>query len=136
METNNQKKTQGMPERQRLLFRWAMELAALLQEEHGMNKKTAMELAHLTRELITRLGEGRVWFVYRKEDGTEREACGTLCPGISEEFDSYEVKGSKKKADQWPTEVFVYWDLERQAFRTFKASRLIKIKAATIVGRR
>ena len=130
------KKTQGMPERQRLLFRWAMELAALLQEEHGMDKRTAMELAHLTRELITRLGEGRVWFVYQKEDGTEREAQGTLCPGISTEFDSYEVKGSKKKADQWPTEVFVYWDLEKQAFRTFKASRLIKIKAATIVGRR
>ena len=130
------KKTHGMPERQRLLCRWAMELAALLQSEHDMDKKTAMELAHLNRELITRLGEGRVWFVYRKEDGTEREACGTLCPGISTEFDNYELKDSKKKQDKWPTEQFVYWDLEKQGFRTFKASRLIKIKAATIVSRR
>ena len=130
------KKTHGMPERQRLLCRWAMELAALLQSEHDMDKKTAMELAHLNRELITRLGEGRVWFVYRKEDGTEREACGTLCPGISTEFDSYELKDSKKKQDKWPTEQFVYWDLEKQDFRTFKASRLVKIKAATIVGRK
>lgn len=126
----------GMPERQRLLNSWVMELGNYLMSEHFLDKKTAMELAHLNRELITRLGEGRVWFVYRKEDGTEREACGTLCPGISTEFDSYELKDSKKKQDKWPTEQFVYWDLEKQGFRTFKASRLIKIKAATIVGRR
>lgn len=125
-----------MPERQRLLNSWVMELGHYLMSEHFLDKKTAMELAHLNRELITRLGEGRVWFVYRKEDGTEREACGTLCPGISTEFDSYELKDSKKKQDKWPTEQFVYWDLEKQGFRTFKASRLIKIKAATIVGRK
>ena len=130
------KKQYGMPERQRLLNSWVMELGNYLMSEHFLDKKTAMELAHLNRELITRLGEGRVWFVYRKEDGTEREACGTLCPGISTEFDSYELKDSKKKQDKWPTEQFVYWDLEKQGFRTFKASRLIKIKAATIVGRR
>lgn len=130
------KKQYGMPERQRLLNSWVMELGNYLMSEHFLDKKTAMELAHLNRELITRLGEGRVWFVYRKEDGTEREACGTLCPGISTEFDSYELKDSKKKQDKWPTEQFVYWDLEKQDFRTFKASRLIKIKAATIVGRK
>ena len=89
----------GMPERQRLLNSWVMELGNYLMSEH-------------------------------------REACGTLCPGISTEFDSYELKDSKKKQDKWPTEQFVYWDLEKQGFRTFKASRLIKIKAATIVGRR
>ena len=123
-----------MPERQRLLCRWTMELAAYLQEEHDMERKQAMELAHLNRELITHLGSGRVWFVYRKEDGTEREAQGTLCKGISEQFDEYECKGSRKKADQWPTEVFTYWDLDKQAFRTWKASRLIRIKAVTIVN--
>lgn len=130
------KKQYGMPERQRLLNSWVMELGNYLMSEHFLDKKTAMELAHLNRELITRLGEGRVWFVYRKEDGTEREACGTLCPGISTEFDNYELKDSKKKQDKWPTEQFVYWDLEKQGFRTFKASRLVKIKAATIVGRK
>ena len=123
-----------MPEGQRLLCRWTMELAAHLKEKHNMERKAAMEKAHLNRELITHLGSGRVWFVYRKEDGTLREACGTLCKGISKKFDEYECKTSRKKADQWPTEVFVYWDLEKDAFRTFKASRLIKIKAATIVN--
>jgi hypothetical protein len=131
-ETN--KKEYGMPEGQRLLCRWTMELAAFLKEKHNMERKAAMEKAHLNRELITHLGSGRVWFVYRKEDGTLREACGTLCKGISKKFDEYECKTSRKKADQWPTEVFVYWDLDKEAFRTFKASRLIKIKAATVVN--
>jgi len=134
MEKSNHKKSHGMPERQRLLCRWSMELAALLESEHQLDKKQALELAHLNRELLIRLGSGKVWFVYKKEDGTEREAQGTLCQGISKEFDSYELKGSKKKDDQWPTEVFTYWDLEKNGFRTFKASRLIKIKAATIVN--
>ena len=132
METT--KKEFGMPERQRLLCRWTMELAAYLQKEHDMEKKAAMELAHLNRELVTHLGSGRVWFVYLKEDGTEREACGTLCKGVSKLFDAYECKTSHEKADQWPTEVFTYWDLDKEAFRTWKASRLVKIKAATIVN--
>lgn len=127
-------KTYTMPERQRLLCRWTMELAAFLQERRPMDRKKALELAHLNRELITRLGSGRVWFVYRKEDGSLREACGTLCNGISKAFDEYECKKIRKKDDMWPTETFTYWDLEKEGFRTFKASRLIKIKAATIVN--
>ena len=127
-------KTYTMPERQRLLCRWTMELAAFLQERRPMDRKKAMELAHLNRELITRLGSGRVWFVYRKEDGSLREAQGTLCNGISKAFDEYECKKIRKKDDMWPTETFTYWDLEKEGFRTFKASRLIKIKAATIVN--
>ena len=125
-----------MPEMQRLLCRWTMELAAFLREKRMMDKKTAMELAHLNRELITHLGSGRVWFVYQKEDGTLREACGTLCKGISSDFDNYKCKGTPapKQADKWLTECFVYWDLDEGGFRTFKASRVVKIKAATIVN--
>ena len=134
MAQETSKKVFEMPERQRLLSRWTMELAAYLQEEHDMERKAAMELAHLNRELITHLGSGRVWFEYLKEDGTLRSARGTLCKGVSEQFDEYVCKGSRKKADQWPTEVFTYWDLDKQAFRTWKASRLIRIKAVTIVN--
>ena len=134
MAQETSKKVYEMPERQRLLCRWTMELAAHLQQECDMERKMAMELAHLNRNLITHLGSGRVWFVYEKEDGTEREAQGTLCRGVSKKFDEYECKGSRKKADQWPTEVFTYWDLDKQAFRTWKASRLVKIKAVTAVN--
>ena len=133
MTTQKEMKIKIVPERQRLLSRWVMELAAFLQDEHDMSKSSAMELAHLTRELLQRLGEGRVWFEYRKEDGTIREALGTLCPGISDKFDSYEMKGDSHGKNRWPCEEFVYWDLEREGFRTFKAHRLLKIKAATIV---
>jgi hypothetical protein len=133
MTTQTEKKIKIVPERQRLLSRWVMELAASLQDEHDLSKASAMELAHLTRELLQRLGEGRVWFEYRKEDGSIREAVGTLCPGISDKFDSYEMKGDSHGKNRWPCEEFVYWDLEREGFRTFKAHRLLKIKAATIV---
>ena len=136
MAQKKTKKTYSMPEKQRLLCRWTFELAAFLQEEHNMDKKAALELAHLNRELLTHLGSGRVWFVYKKMDGTIREACGTLCKGISKGFDEYKFKGTPVPVDpdKWLTELFVYWDLEEEGFRTFKASRLIKIKAATIVN--
>ena len=136
MAQKKSKKTYSMPEKQRLLCRWTFELAAFLQEEHNMDKKAALELAHLNRELILHLGSGRVWFVYKKMDGTIREACGTLCKGISKGFDEYKFKGTPVPVDpdKWLTELFVYWDLEGEGFRTFKASRLIKIKAATIVN--
>ena len=99
-----------------------------------MDKKAALELAHLNRELILHLGSGRVWFIYMKEDGTLREARGTLCNGISQKFDEYEYKNNFSTDSRWPTETFTYWDLEKEGFRTFKASNLIKIKAATIVN--
>ena len=134
MAQKTKKKEFEMPEIQRLLCRWTMELAAHLQSEYEMERKRAMELAHLNRELIMHLGSGRVWFEYLKEDGTLRSACGTLCKGMSKQFDEYVCKGSRKKADQWPTEVFTYWDLDKQAFRTWKASRLVRIKAVSIVN--
>ncbi len=136
METKTEKKIAIVPERQRLLSRWVMELAAFLQDEYDISRTSAMELAHLTRELLQRMGEGKVWFEYRKDDGSIREAVGTLCPGISDKFDSYEVKGDNRGHNRWPCEQFVYWDLEREAFRTFKAHKLIKIKAATIVQKK
>ena len=47
MAQKKTKKTYSMPEKQRLLCRWTFELAAFLQEEHNMDKKAALELAHL-----------------------------------------------------------------------------------------
>ncbi len=136
MAQETKKKEYGMPEGQRLLSRWTMELAAFLVAEHDIERKQALELAHLNRELITHLGSGRVWFVYQKLDGTMREACGTLCKGISKDFDNYKCKGTPapKQPDKWVTEDFVYWDLEEVGFRTFKASRVVKIKAVTVVN--
>ena len=66
MVQETSKKEYQMPEMQRLLCSWTMDLAAFLRSKYNMDKKRALELAHLNRELLTRLGTGRVWFVYRK----------------------------------------------------------------------
>ena len=128
------KQKYSMSEVQRLLCRWTMELASYLMEEYGMEKKAALEKAHLNRNLIMYLGDGVVEFIYEKEDGSERLAHGTLCKGISKSFDGYEFVESKEMPMVWPREDFTYWDLDREAFRTFKASRLLKIKAHSVVN--
>ena len=114
MAQKKTKKTYSMPEKQRLLCRWTFELAAFLQEEHNMDKKAALELAHLNRELILHLGSGRVWFVYMKEDGSLREAQGTLCNGISQKFDEYEYKNNFSTDSRWPTEHRKCYSLKTQ----------------------
>lgn len=128
------KQKYSMSEEQRLLCRWTMELASYLMEEYGMEKKAALEKAHLNRNLVMYLGDGVVEFVYEKEDGIEREARGTLCKGISAKFDDYEYVESDDKTVAWPREDFTYWDLDREAFRTFRASRLLRIKAYSAVN--
>ena len=81
------------------------------------------------------LGEGVVTFVYEEADGTEREARGTLCKGVSEAFDAWTPKKTEEeKPVKWPRENFVYWDLDAEAFRSWNASRLLKIKGRSVVN--
>ena len=44
------------------------------------------------------------------------------------------VKPDKASYYEWPREEFTYWDLDKEAFRTFKASRLLKIEAYSAVN--
>lgn len=105
---------------------WVMSLAAFLQEEHNFGLRKALTLAHATRSLLDELNLGIVEFVYRKEDGTTRKARGTLKKGISPDFDNYESKGKGKHRDNNNTEgIYTYWDLDRNAFRTFKSQNLL-----------
>ena len=128
------KQKYSMSEEQRMLLSWTMDLACYLRNNYGMERKAALEKAHLNRSLIMYLGDGVVEFVYEKEDGSVREAHGTLCKGISKVFDCYEYVKSDDKTVIWPREDFTYWDLDREAFRTFKASRLLRIKAHSAVN--
>ena len=125
-----------MSEEQRLLLRWTMDLACYLSKKYEMEKKAALEKAHLNRKLMMYLGDGVVVFVYEEEDGTIREARGTLLKGISKAFDAWmRKKGKEDKAPaKWPRGNFVYWDLDEEAFRSWNASRLIKIKAYTAIN--
>ena len=117
------KQKYSMSEFQRLLCSWTMELASYFEDECDMDQKTALEKAHLNRSLQMYLGDGVVTFYYEKDDGTVRKARGTLEHGISRKFE-YE----------WPREDFTYWDLDKEQFRTFKASRLLKIEAYSAVN--
>ena len=100
-------KTMIMSENQRLLLSWTMDLAGLLRSRYDMEKKAALEKAHLNRNLVMYLGEGVVTFVYEEADGSEREARGTLCKGVSKAFDAWSPKkADEEEATKWPREHF------------------------------
>ena len=118
-----------MTKESRLLKRWVFDLSNALIDE-GWPRKDAFKQAHLCRRLLECLGLGTVVFEYYKKDGTVRRARGTLCKGISKDFDHYEYKTELRKAN--PFNVFTYYDLDAPGFRTFDATRLRRIIETTI----
>ena len=119
-----------------LLGAWVCELANNLMNEceTSMTRTEAFRRAHLARELLEKLGQGKVCFQYRKQDGELREAYGTLRAGIDPVFDKYvEERRSKERRSKHEDSLnFTYWDLEKNGFRTFSAARLVKIVAVAI----
>ena len=116
-------------ESRRMMDRWTLELANWLMNEKDMERREAFLKAHLARRLLDGLGQGVVVFQYRKENGEIRQARGTLCPGVSEDYDRYEYKRDDSDAFSRADErgVYVYFDLDRRAFRSFAAWRLINV---------
>ena len=114
---------------QRMMDRWTLELANWLVSEKDLERREAFLKAHLVRRLLDGLGQGVVVFQYRKENGEIRQARGTLCPGVSEDFDHYEYKHDDSDAFSRADErgVYVYFDLDRRAFRSFATWRLINV---------
>ncbi len=116
----------------RLLNSWVFNLANRLMEEENASRKVAFRQAKLTLDLLDALGQGIVSFQYKKQDGTLREARGTLRHGISEAFDNYVYKTEATEKDNDTQLTFTYWDLDREAFRSFSAMQLEKIDSLTI----
>lgn len=117
-----------------LLGAWVCDMANRLMNESEvpMTQSKAFEQAHLVRQLLEKLGEGYVVFVYAKNGlrFTEmREAVGTLCKGVDPAFDNYVYKTTENNR-KTETLNFTYWDLAKHAFRTFSASRVRYISAA------
>ena len=73
-------------------------------------------------KLRAALHAGKTTFTYQKNDGEVRQAVGTLNAG----FFSYTNKGSDRA--ELPT-VVKYFDLEKNAFRSFRAERILSIAA-------
>ena len=113
-----------MNDEQKLLRRWTLNLANDLIDD-GWDRKYAFKQAHLCRRLLECLGMGKVVFEYYKKDGTVRRARGTLCKGVSKDFDHYEYKMEHQKKN--PFGVFTYYDLDAMGFRTFSVANLIRI---------
>ena len=103
-----------------------MELAHYLWYEKDLEYQQAMRKAHLTKNLLKALGEGKVMFTYRKKDGSLRTAHGTLRHGICREYDAYRYTSqvSEDEEKEWPYSHFAYWDLDCQCFRSFRAEDL------------
>ena len=116
-------------ESRRMMSSWTLELANWLMIEKDLERREAFLKAHLVRRLLDGLGQGVVVFHYRKENGEIRQARGTLCPGVSEDYDRYEYKRDDSDAFSRADErgVYVYFDLDRRAFRSFAAWRLINV---------
>ena len=85
-------KERQIPSDAQLLARWVTILANKLQYHKMLTQSDAFQQAHLTRDLLTALGEGEVEFTYRKEDGIIRKARGTLYKGVCDGYDSYQPK--------------------------------------------
>ena len=125
-------KKRKQKEERSLLGAWVCDMANRLMDESEvpMTQSKAFRQAHLVRRLLEKLGQGRVTFLYEKQDGTTRQARGTLCHGVSEGYDNYRYKKIMTSTNSHPNDLyFTYWDLDREAFRAFSALRIVKIIA-------
>ena len=114
-----------------LMNRWVFDHAYAMIEEFNMGRSEAFRQAYLVRELLVELGRGEVVFEYVKQNGDERKARGTVCPGISEKYDAYKYK-DKVNRDGYPKLDIAYWDLDKEAFRSFSIVNVKSIVEVTI----
>ena len=73
--------------------------------------------------LVTEMKERVVSFAFQKADGTTRHAFGTLMPDAIESFVGPST-GSTKTPNP---DVVVYFDVDSQAFRSFRKDRFLGI---------
>ena len=108
----------------RLGNRWVFECANRLIMDEGLERKHAFEQAAKAFHLLEQLGKGEVRFEYLKTNGELRQARGTLCHGISPEFDNYEFK-DKPDVGQRDYGIIVYFDLDKEEFRSLHVRNLV-----------
>jgi hypothetical protein len=78
----------------------------------------ALKAAWAKIKLVAKLKKGVAYFTFKKVDGTERKAIGTL-NGQNYQYDN---KGSDRKPN--PANV-VYWDIEARGFRSFRIENFL-----------
>lgn len=119
------RKVNDCEQMRRLSNRWVFDCANRLIADESMERKRAFAQAKKVFHLLEQLGRGEVRFEYLKANGEGRKARGTLCHGISPAFDNYEFKNGEPNEGQTDFGIITYWDLDREAFRSFKAHSLV-----------
>lgn len=101
-------------------MRDVMCLAWQLVKRNGFTMSEALKVAWANMKLKAAMKQRIVKFYFQKVDGSIREAYGTLKESLLPP-----IKGtdSRKKSDT----LQVYFDAEKQAYRSFKVANLIKI---------
>lgn len=89
-----------------------------LRRHKTMSFSEALRKAWHAYKLKAQMALGVVRFVFRKTNGELRNAVGTLAKNLYQ----YEVKGTGHAA---PACTIRYWDLEKNAFRSFCVDSLL-----------
>lgn len=76
------------------------------------------------KEFIRRAKRGNVKFKFRKLDGTIRTACGTLKEDIIKK--TFKDVENAKRRRHIPSSIIVYYDVEKDGWRSFRKSLFIK----------
>ena len=117
----------------RLKKAWVFDHANEMIEEFNMGRSEAFRQAYLVCDLLEKLGQGEVTFLYEKKDGNDRLARGTRCRGISEQYDNYHYGDDpRKKKDKYLRLEQSYWDLDKQSFRSFSIASVKEIVSVVI----
>ena len=111
---------------------WVFDLAHRLMEEAEFDQSRALRQAYLVRELLGHLGLGVVTFEYMKQDGTLREARGTLCQRLMPQQEADAAEKHEKRERDYDRLDFAYWDWDKRAFRAFRADKVVRICAVSI----
>lgn len=98
-------------------LREVMRMAWQFVKRNGFTMSEALKQAWAVSKLRVRLSFGIIRFYFRKVDGTIREAWGTLTADKVPE-----TKGTGRKSSDT---LQVYFDTERQEWRSFKKVNLI-----------
>lgn len=87
----------------------------------GYNLSQSLQTSALIETLQFQLVNGTAHFLYRKKDGSIREAFGTLLERVAEQ--NINGRGYPRKLDG----LQCYFDIEEQAWRSFRYENLITI---------
>ncbi len=100
-------------------LRKVMKLAWQFIRKNGFTLSEALKTAWANVKLNVAMAKGIVKFYFQKVDGTRREAYGTT--NLNRIPSEYHPKGESKNI---PT-LQVYFDTEKNAWRSFKKANLI-----------